>query len=242
MPEIIPNGSDFNISANDPLAMGTYPDWDSQVQDSAFFDMDSQCKANESSLYEDLLTESINIYGVDAYWYKVSFSLNNEKIFGEDNNKTIERKFYIKYFIDQLPVDTKVFNTFGIDGMDILHVYISKAHFQEASQFDQSGVKNQLEYEPHQGDIIWSSHNSTYYKVIEVKSQIEQFLQRRHTWDITIIPMKSEKINIASEFAIDDINNFVNIPDIMAQNNLIDTEKQKVLYQGPVDIDPFGLN
>lgn len=242
MPDIDASGSNIDINSISPVAMDVIPDWDRQVCDTSYFDVDSQCKENESNLYEDTLTEAFNIFGVDSYWYKVDYSLQNEKVFGEDNARTIERKFYVKYFIDSLPVDSKMFTTMGIEGMDILHVYIAKKHFKEASQFDSDGLRNQPEYEPRQGDIIWSSHNSTYYTVIEVKSQIEQFLQRRHTWDITIIPMKSEKIGVSTALASDDINNYVNITDIMAQNQLIDSEKQNVLYQGSTNIDPFGLN
>ena len=209
--------------------------------DNPYFDLDSQCKENESKLYDNLYAGVINQVGVDSNWYVTDYSTNNEKTFGEDNDRLIKRKFYIKYLADELPKDERLFDGHGISGMDTFHIYISKQTFEQMSQLNKSRQITYPSYIPKPGDIIQSLHNEVFYEVIEVKDKIELFLQRTHSWDITLRPNINKHYNISLDLITDPINDAIPDEDILGQNDLINNIKSTVLFDYTENFNPFNL-
>ncbi len=219
------------------------PDWKDSVSiDNPFWDKDSECKEKESLLYDNLITDMFNKAGVPGEFYEVDYSLNNEKVFGEDNDRLITRKYNFQYFTEQLPQDDKLWSKWGIEGMDNFHIYVSKQHFKQASQLNMNGNIVSRPTTPKPGDILLSTHNNVFYEIIEVKDKVEMFLQRSHSWDITIQPNVNKKYNVSLNLMGDPINDHVNQEDQLKQNDLIDNKKTETLYD---DInnnnDPYGL-
>jgi hypothetical protein len=231
---------DIIFKTIDSVGIST-PDWKNQCDDidNNFWDKDTPCKANESSLYDTLNTGMINQYGVPAVWYMVDYSTNNEKVFGEDNDRLVQRKFNIVYMIDQLLQDDKLWSKWGVEGMDNFRIYISKPHFREASKYDPNGVLAYYQYEPKPGDILMSTHNNVFYEAIEVKNRYELFLQRSHTWEVTLRPLVNKHYTLSPILSGDQLQQVTSAFDILAQNNEIDNIKNDVLCN-PSN-DPFSL-
>lgn len=246
-------------------------DWDDCLGiENEWWDMASECHASESAVFDNLTAEAIAQSGVQGFWYVVDYSLENEKIFGEDNDRTIIRKFPFMFAVDELPTDARSWSSFGIEGIDIFHIRAAKVAFLQASQMKSDGVT--VAYRPREpkvGDIVQSTHNKIFYRVLDVKDKSDSILQRAHSFDIILTQMEMAHHNV-SDLLIDENDEILlhnDIPDILAQNtepikqmdethlNLqntkqeghsksdIERESDKVLYKnkfGKAD-DPFGL-
>lgn len=219
------------------------PDWKDQKIDTSYWDKDTPCKQAETNMFASLTTDAFNKAGVDCWWYVIDWSNENEKIFGEDNDRYILRKFKVRCYTDELPPDERQFNLFGIEGLDRFHLFITKLHFADASKYNSDGVLSYREYKPKLGDIIQMTHNNFFYDVIEVKDRPEMILERAVTWDVTLRPLQNQHYKYVPEMANDPLAIRMDEKDILSQNDLIENvEKEKVLYD-PNDgkNDPFGI-
>ena len=247
------------------------PDWDECLGiENEWWDMSNECHTRESLLFDSMTAESIAASGVQGYWYVVDYSLENEKLFGEDNDRTIERKFPFMFHVDQLPTDSRSWAKFGIEGLDVFHIYVAKTAFLQASQMMSDGeTVSYKQREPKVGDIVQSTHNGVFYRVLDIKDKADTILQRAHSFDIILSQMEMAHHNV-SDLLIDENDEILqhnDIPDILGQNTApinkmnqlhldiqntiqesheesdIDREADKVLYKnrfGKID-DPFGL-
>ena len=203
--------------------------------DSPYFDFLSECYETESKMIDDLTTEEINMAGVMGYWYVVDYSLRNERVFGEDNSRTILRKFPFMFLVEGLPIDDKKWSKFGIEGMDNFHIVVAKAGFTQASMMMADGVTPAYEpRNPHSGDIIQSTHNNVFYRVLDVKDKGDTMLQRAHSFDCIVTPLEMAHHNIAPILKDDIIAKFNDAKDSLAQNTKLDRSKR------PQGLDSFG--
>jgi rRNA-processing protein FCF1 len=225
----IPNWSDCDASIDNP-----------------YWDTSSDCRTKESELFNGLVDNAFNLYGVDAVWYPVDYSLENEKVYGEDNSRTVLRNFRMKYYVDdlnQVATDSRQYNRWGIEGLDNFEVYISKQQYEQASQLNMNGNIVSRPYLPKPGDIMRSDHKTVYYEVVEVKDRTELFLQRSHTWSMTLRPITNKKYDFDTGLIGDPIISALQVNDVLSQNDYIDTKTSAVLYNDPINPsdDPFNL-
>ena len=203
--------------------------------DNPYFDFSSECYANESKLIDDLTTEAINFAGVQGFWYVVDYSLENEKVFGEDNSRTVVRKFPFMFAIEGLPIDDRKWTKFGIEGMDNFHITVAKTGFAQASQRDSDGMTPAFKARnPHSGDIVQSTHNNVFYRVLDVKDKGDTTLQRAHSFDCILTPLEMCHHNIDPRLKNDILAKFMSAKDSLAQNVRLDASKR------PEGLDAFG--
>lgn len=203
--------------------------------DNPMFDFSSECYDVESKMIDELTTEAINMSGTMGYWYVVDYSLNNERIFGEDNSRTIIRKFPFMFKTDELPIDDKKWTKFGIEGMDTFHIVVAKLGFTQASVMEADGVTPAYKQRnPHSGDIFMSTHNNVFYRVLDVKDKTDTMLQRAHSFDCIVTPLEMAHHNLSERMKNDVIARFNDCPDVLGQNTKLSKEKV------PDGLDPFG--
>lgn len=190
---------------------------------------------NERKLYDLFLTEAFNLHGVCCDYFEISVDTSYDKVFGEDMNQMIVRNFEIMAKFD-LPRETKSFSTQGQLWLDKFHIYISKKHFASASS----------EYLPKIGDIIRSQYNDVYYEVLSVKAEEEQFLQAKHSWDLTVRVYvdKHQNVNPATSADMGSLPSYVDNTDLFNIGTWINNEKGNALYTpDPTECsvkDPFN--
>lgn len=110
---------------------------------------------NERKLVSNLLSESFNHNGVACEYFLVSFDPTYDRIFGEDNDQRVERKFqFMGYY--ELPTEEDRWTPFGIEGLDSFSIYTSYDIFTSTS----GGMSN-----PRAGDIIKPLYNDYYYEI-----------------------------------------------------------------------------
>lgn len=186
---------------------------------SEMFDFSSSCYDVESRLLDELTAEAINISGTMGYWYVVDYSLKNEPVFGEDNDRTIVRKFPFMFALDGLPADERRWAKIGIEGLDNFHIFIAKISFAQASQMEADGITPMYESRnPHVGDIFQSTHNNLFYQVLDVKDKGDATLQRAHSFDCIVKPFETHHYKLSKRLENDVIAKFNNAADVLAQN------------------------
>lgn len=197
----------------------------------------------DRNLYSDLLAEGFNMYGTPMMYYVVTYDTDYDVLFGEDNNKRIYRKFPVKAMYE-LPLEEDMYQQFGLEGLDNFEIHISKKHFIQASQYDTSGVAlypkqfNQGKtsaydvYVPQEGDILRAEYNNTYYEVMYVHDEEQQFLQGKHAWKLRVRVFRDEHLSFtsATSGAMTDISAVSNIDDTTEINDYITSAFDDIKY------------
>lgn len=233
--------------------MADYDEWDPMpngwIQKATF------AYNNERELYEVLQMEAFNNYGVQMVYYPVTTSA--DKIFGEDNNRVIARRFeFMSYY--ELSPENKRLGIMGITGEDDFPIYISITHFNYVSTFDSFGTSGIYAlYTPHIGDIIFSKYNHEFYVVKMVRAEDNIFLQGKHTYTIQLELYKnksyrySEELKQANLLGTDQMFTYLygstsatSENDLFDMKDVINLEKINILYTSASEEcppkDPFN--
>lgn len=205
--------------------------------------------SEDKTLYDSLITEAYNKFGVPLVYYIVTYDVNYDKIFGEDNNKRVLRNFNVQGYYD-LPKEMEQYSQFMIEGLDNFHIHISKKHFETASTYGGISTSalegDESAYTPHEGDILKAKYNDYWYEIIQVKQQEEQFLQEQHSWDLTVKPLKDEHLTVTGDMIADEISAHFDVDDIFNVSSAVSNEKEDYLYNTSGDSetttenDPYG--
>lgn len=89
---------------------------------------------NERELYAMWQMEAFNREGMPCTWHIVTFDPAYDPLFGEDNDKRVERSFPVMIYAPETPENNRIWTVFGAEGVNDLIFYISQEHFRVASQ------------------------------------------------------------------------------------------------------------
>ena len=88
----------------------------------------------------------------------------------------------------------------GIGWSEIFHVYTSKKHYSYASTFNEDRSTSAYQpYIPKEGDVLNTDYNGVYYEIISVKSEEQQFIQRKHSWDFIVKVIRDKSLSYSPE-------------------------------------------
>ena len=202
----------------------------------------------EQTLLEDLIIESIKIYGEDMYY--VPRTLNNkDKIYGEDDITTYDSatlvEFYIKN-VDGFGGDGNFMSKFGLEIRDQVTFVIAKRVFDE--EVDQ----NRTFIRPREGDLVYFPLNKKLFQIKYVDNKpIYYPLGALQTYELTceLFEYSGEQFNTGIP-DIDDIQDklSLNVFDygVLTQDNFVlmtEDGDYLVLETYNVEtIDPFSDN
>lgn len=201
----------------------------------------------DRKLYDLLLAEGYNLHGVCCNFFPISVNTDYDRIFGEDNNRSVIRMFEFMAYFD-LPKEAKQFSTMGQLWLDKFHIYISKRHFDSASRF---GPQKQpfyytSGYLPKIGDMLESKYNNVYYEVMSVKEQEHQFLQHQHSWDLTVRVFVDKHISVSPSVSGDvgSLIEYTDQSDLFDIAGFVDKVKPVVVFSTSAEFcspkDPFN--
>lgn len=181
--------------------------------------------SQEQLLIENLIIESIKIYGQDMY-YVPRVIMNKDEIYGADDiseyNRAYPVEFYIKS-VDGFSGDGNFMSKFGLEIRDQVVFSIAQRVFYEEVGLDSNLLR------PNEGDLIHFPLNNKLFKIMYV-NKFEMFYQlgALQTWEITceLFEYSSEKFNTGIP-AIDSIqqNLSLNIFDWA----LLDEDGERIL-------------
>lgn len=126
--------------------------------------------ASEQSLYEDLIIESLQIYGQDLYYLPRTI-VDEDRIFGDD----IPSKFSSAYVIEMYIQDVEgfggegdLFSRFGIEVRDQATFVVAKKRWVEAV----SDADNDIDGDrPREGDLIYFPLSKSLFEIMRVERE-----------------------------------------------------------------------
>lgn len=211
----------------------------------SYFQIQPQYSADKL-LYDSLCAEMYAKKGVPSKFYVTSYDISDfNDIFGEDINVNVNRSFDVMIFLE-LPNHEEIFSKYGIEGLDNPIAYCSIAAFTKASEYILSGTEYISAFAPvipKANDIIKPTYSETFYKIVNVKVEQNQFLQANHSYRFTLKVMGDEHMTVDPTLSGDSIATLQDIQDIFNISGAIDAEKGAVLYDDSGETrsgDEFG--
>ena len=149
----------------------------------------------EQRLVEDLIVESLKIYGHDIYYMPRSF-VNRDTIFDEDELSKFEQAYPVEMYlenVDGFGGDGELFQRFGLEVRDQATFVLSRRRWQEI--VDTSGGTFSLEDRPSEGDLLYFPKTRSLFEVKFVEFQ-DPFYQ---LGQIYVFRMQCELFEYSSE-------------------------------------------
>lgn len=190
----------------------------------------------EREIFKVAQMEVYGMFGVPLIFYKTSYDIKYNNIWGEDGDRYITEYWtdVMSYF--SLPKEDKIWKSFGIEDMQNFSMYLSKEHFN----YTTSG------YIPKMGDIVQTEYNKNIYEVVEVKEENGMYLlSKQYTWELIVRPFKNEQnVSLLPSLSASPIGRYLNIVDMFDIKNDVDVAKENKLYYPPPSEkpsnDPWG--
>jgi len=123
--------------------------------------------ASEQNLYEDLIIESMKIYGLEVY-YIPRKSFNQDNILTEDPLNTYEHAYPIEMYMENVggfEGDGELLTKFGIEVRDTANFIVARRRWQQAI----GDTGNSILQRPAEGDIIYFPLNKGYFEIRKVE-------------------------------------------------------------------------
>lgn len=197
----------------------------------------------EQQLIEDLVTESIKIYGLDVYYIPRTI-VSRDDIFQEDDlseyNSAILMEMYVKN-IDSFGGDGNFLSKFNLEIRDTITFSVSRRSFLE-----EVTVGNATRERPNEGDLIYFPLNRRVFKITYVdNTAIFYQLGSLQLWDLKceLFEYSNERMNTG----IDDVDRAEWEASISAEplalladrSTFLTDEAGAMILQAPYTLDKF---
>lgn len=126
---------------------------------------------NEQRLVEDLVVESLKIYGHDVY-YLPRTVVNRDTIFDEDALSQFTQAYPLEMYlenVDGFEGEGDLFTKFGIEIRDQANFILSKRRWEQ--MVDTSGGEFQLDARPAEGDLLYFEKTGSIFEIKYVEFQ-----------------------------------------------------------------------
>jgi hypothetical protein len=142
--------------------------------------------SGEQNLLEDLITESIKIYGVEVYYLPRTL-VNKDNLFHEDVLSKFETAYPIEMYVknvDGFEGDGDFMSKFGLEMRDEMTLTVSRRRFGEEINWDET---TEDIGRPAEGDLIYFPLNKRIFEVKFVEDEsIFYQLGGLNTYDLTV--------------------------------------------------------
>lgn len=124
---------------------------------------------NEQRLIEDLVIESLKIYGHDIHYVPRTI-VNRDTIFDEDTLSTFTQSYPLEMYMENVSGfdgDGEIFSKFGIEIRDQVTFVLSKRRWEELTAY--SGGTFQLQARPAEGDLLYFPMTGSIFEIKKVE-------------------------------------------------------------------------
>jgi hypothetical protein len=140
--------------------------------------------SNEQGLIEDLIIESIKIYGIDCLYLPRTI-VNEDFLFGEDPLSTFDKAYSLEMYIksmDGFTGDGTLMSKFGLEIRDELVLTIAQKRFGQ--EITKNNTTEKID-RPSEGDLIYFPLNKKIFEVKFVEHEaIFYQLHKLQTYDL----------------------------------------------------------
>ena len=182
----------------------------------------SQAVKSEQHLYEDLVIESLGIYGQDVYYIPRTI-VNRDTILNEDPASTFDDAYLMEMFIENtegFDGAGDLYSKFGLDIKDEATFVVSRRRWDDRVGVFHSAVENPR---PTEGDLIFLPMTNNFFEISFVEDE-QPFYQ------LSNIPTYTMKCSLFEYNDEDFETGIIDIDDSTAQN----------AYQLPIDVTISG--
>jgi hypothetical protein len=210
---------------------------------------------NEQNLIDDLVIESIAMYGIDNIYISRSFN-NVDQILNEDDisvfNETYEMEMYVKN-VDGFEGEGDFLSRFGLQIRDQVTFTVAYRTFERFATRE-----NELKVRPLEGDAIFFPLNEKIFKIMHVEHEsvfyqtgaLQVYDLRCELFEYSGERFETGRDNIDTYFDGIDISSTATTPvttltqlantDPIAKNVYFETEADGIIDFS--EIDPFSEN
>jgi len=155
----------------------------------------------EQVLIEDLIIESIKIYGVDT-WYMPRTVTSKDDLLNEDDLSVYNNAYLIEMYvksIDGFEGEGDILSKFGIQIRDSMTMTVSQRVFHQEISSNDIQVKTR----PKEGDLIYFPLNDKIFKIMHVEHEaIFYQLGSLQTYDLRLelFELSNERFQTGHEF------------------------------------------
>lgn len=184
----------------------------------------SQAVKSEQHLYEDLIIESLGIYGQDVYYIPRTI-VNRDSVLNDDPASTFDDAYLMEMYIDNpegFDGAGDLYSKFGLDIKDEATFIVSRRRWDDRVGVFHSAVENPR---PTEGDLIFLPMTNSFFEISFVEDE-QPFYQLQN------VPVYTMKCSLFEYNDEDFETGIVGIDDAVSQ----------VGYQLPLDITISGGN
>lgn len=182
----------------------------------------------DRALYEQTLSESIDIFGIDIEYWVVEFDDNKDNLYREDTKPIITERHIMKAQAEYLVTEDFLLTKFGLQSNDIFEIIISKSKFEEIVG---EGA------EPKSGDKVKILYHDRIFTVAEAKEEDNIFLQQKFSWKLILNPANHDGIEVTDEIGVPNIE--IEEP-LFDDTDLIEALDDDIVVEKDGDVSPFG--
>ena len=131
----------------------------------------SQKVTTEQNLYEDIIIESLKMYGQDVYYIPRTI-VNENRIFGEDVSSQFNSSYKIEMYIQNIEGfdgEGDLFTKFGVEIRDAATFVVSRRRWGHLVSQNNNDIKA-LE-RPSEGDIIYLPLSNSMFQIMHVEHE-----------------------------------------------------------------------
>ena len=131
----------------------------------------SQGRRSEQNLYEDIIIESLKIYGQDIYYLPRDI-VNEDKLFGDDVPSRFNSAYKIEMYIDNVDGfdgEGDLFSKFGVEIRDAATFVVSRRRWtQTIARYD-----NEITVmRPAEGDLLYIPFSKKLFQIMHVEHEM----------------------------------------------------------------------
>lgn len=203
--------------------------------------------SGEQNLIEDLIIESIRVYGHDL-WYIPRTLVAKDELLNEDDLSTFTRAFMIEAYIknvDSFGGDGDLLSKFGLRISDTVTFTVAIRKFNEDVALYDEQIR------PNEGDLIYFplnrkmfevqfvEHEAIFYQMgqlqtYDLRCELFEYSQERFTTGVLEIDTLFNSYVLTSNAAIANVESV----DLMADNFTIETAADTIIDFS--ELNPFG--
>ena len=184
----------------------------------------SQAVKSEQNLYEDLIIESLGIYGQDVYYIPRTL-VNRDNVLNEDPASTFDDAYLLEMYIENtegFEGAGDLYSKFGLEIRDDATFIVSRRRWEtRVGVFDD----NTIDPRPQEGDLIFLPMTNSFFEISYVEDD-SPFYQ------LSNLPVYRMQCSLF-EYNDEDFDTGITV---------VDDATSKVAYQLPMDIIITGGN
>lgn len=170
----------------------------------------TQGTSAEQRLYEDIIIESMKIYGQDVYYLPREI-VKRDTIFDDDATSRFDNAYRIEMYIENtegFDGEGDLFTKFGVEIRDAATFIVARRRWNSAIQYYENTDTSQL-YRPREGDLIYLTLSKTFFEITKVETE-NPFYQLK---DLPVFRIRAEMFEYNDEdfdtgLELDDIETY----------------------------------